>query len=78
MKHGGYSNTITAVCRDCNGEGRITIPGQHIGHGRYEEDTYETCSTCKGHGLVEVTKTVSFKIQPKVACANQKQPTPAN
>lgn len=47
MKRFGRITTRTVACSDCNGEGIITIPGAHIGHGRYEKDTEETCNTCK-------------------------------
>lgn len=54
----GYSKVIKAICEDCNGEGTITIPGAHLGHNRYDDDTVETCETCEGTGMVKVKKQV--------------------
>jgi len=60
-----YTTESTAVCTNCNGEGHIVIPGQHLGHGRYDEDKEETCSICQGSGLVNVNKKTVVTITPK-------------
>lgn len=65
MKKKSYSTTATAVCTDCNGEGKIITKGQHVGHGRYSDDTSEPCETCEGSGLVTVQKTTVTTIIPK-------------
>ena len=56
----GYSDTVTAICADCNGEGVIITPGQKIGHNRWEEDKEEVCETCEGECIVVVKKRVSI------------------
>lgn len=65
MKKKTYSTNVTAVCANCNGEGKISIPGLHLGHGRYEDDTIEQCSVCEGSGLVNVSKNTVVTITAK-------------
>jgi DnaJ-class molecular chaperone len=65
MKKSSYSTTKPAVCTDCNGEGHIVIKGEHLGHGRYANDTTETCETCEGSGMVSVEKKTTVTITAK-------------
>lgn len=65
MKKSSYQSTVTAVCTDCNGEGVIIVRGEHLGHGRYADDTHEQCETCEGTGLVSVNKSTTVVITPK-------------
>ena len=65
MKKSSYSTTTLAVCTDCNGEGNIVIKGEHLGHGRYAEDTTESCETCEGSGMVLVEKKTVVTITAK-------------
>lgn len=69
----GYSNTITAICEDCKGEGILTIPGTYLGHGNYDDDTKETCETCNGEGMVKVRKEVFTTITITPHKTNQLQ-----
>jgi DnaJ-class molecular chaperone len=55
---GGSNITRIAVCKDCKGDGVIIIPGIHLGHGNYDDDTEETCETCEGTGMVKIKKQV--------------------
>lgn len=65
MKKKTYTSSATAVCANCNGEGSIEIPGEHLGHGRFGEPQAETCEVCEGSGLVTVDKTTVVSISPK-------------
>lgn len=67
MRKKSYSSSETAVCANCKGEGTITISGQHIGHGRYDDDTTETCEVCEGTGLVTVKRDTVVTISSKHA-----------
>ena len=65
MKKKTYQSKETAVCKECEGEGSIIIPGEHLGHGHYSDPKFETCDTCKGSGLVTVEKVTVVSITPK-------------
>jgi DnaJ-class molecular chaperone len=64
----GYNTSIVAVCEDCKGRGKITVPGRHLGHGNYGSDSIETCETCEGTGMVKVKKEVftTITIKPNI------------
>ena len=53
------------LCDNCKGEGHIIIPGEHLGHGRYDDDKQETCRVCEGSGLVTVTRNTVVTVVPK-------------
>lgn len=65
MRQFGSTTHTPALCRDCEGTGFLVIPGDHIGHGRYNDNTREICNTCEGSGMVTVTRTVHVTITPK-------------
>lgn len=53
------------VCRECLGEGVVTIPGYDHGHGRTEEPKTDVCSVCQGACMVTVEKEINITITPK-------------
>lgn len=67
MKKGGYTINKTAVCADCNGEGKITIPGERISHGAFSDPQTKKCTTCNGFGMVNIRRIVYTEITPKHA-----------